>query len=92
MGLSYNEIISKIQKETDLTLDQIQAKIKEKLSKLSDLISREGAAHIVANELNVKLFEDLRNKSLKIRNIMPGMRSVSILAKVLKIYSINNFK
>ena len=32
------------------------------LNDLSDLISKEGAAYIVANELGVKMFEDFVNK------------------------------
>jgi len=92
MGLNYQEIINKIKAQTGLSEDDIQGKIKEKLNKLSDLISKEGAAHIVANELNVKIFEDLRNKRMQLKNVIPGMRSVSVLAKVLKLYNVNTFK
>lgn len=88
IGLSYEDIVKKIQKEADLSEIDIEVKIKDKLRKLSDLISKEGAAHIVANELGVKLIDF----DFKINKLRAGMNSVNITAKVLNLYGINEYK
>lgn len=56
------------------------------------MISKEGAAHIVANELGVNLFKDLDQRKIKIDKLSAGMRSVNVLGKVMKIYSIREYK
>ncbi|MBN1501919.1 hypothetical protein JW930_00105 [Candidatus Woesearchaeota archaeon] len=83
-------IFDKIKQKTNLSDADIKVKIKKKLDQLSGLISEEGAAHIVANELGVKLFEDIGQ--LQIKNILPGMRNVEVLGKVLRIYDIREFE
>ena len=88
LGLRYEEIIEKIKKESGLKETDIELKVREKLRKLSNLISKEGAAHIVANELGVKLVDF----DFKINKLRQGMNSVSITAKVLSIYGINEYK
>lgn len=88
IGLSYQDIIEKIKKESGLKEVDIEIKIKEKLRKLSDLISKEGAAHIVANELGIRLLDF----DFKINKLRQGMSSVNITAKVLNIYGVRSFK
>lgn len=88
LGLSYDEIVEKIKKESGLGEADIELKVREKLKKLSNLISKEGAAHIVANELGIRLVDF----DFKINRLRKGMNSVSIIAKVLNIYGINEYK
>lgn len=88
IGLSYEDIIAKIKQEKGLTDAEINDKINAKLKKLSDLISKEGAAHIIANELNIDLFDI----DFKIEKLKAGMTSVNIVGKVLKIYGIREYK
>lgn len=83
------KIIEKIKEKTGLSDKEINSKIKDKLDLLSGLISEDGAAHIVANELGVKVFEE--SGKLQIKNIMAGMRSVEATGKVIKMYEIRNF-
>ena len=47
------EIVTKIKEAKGLSEDEINAKIQEKLTQLAGLISEDGAAHIIANELGV---------------------------------------
>ena len=82
-------IIEKISANTDLSPSDVRAKIDTKLKQLSGLISEEGAAHIVANELGVKVLADPGN--LKIKDILPGMRNVNIAGKVINVYEIREF-
>ena len=89
-NVSYEEIISKIKEEKNLSNDEIELKIKEKLTKLSDLISKEGAAHIVANELGVKLFNITRE--LKINKLLTGMNNVILTGKVVQLNPVIEYK
>jgi len=93
MGLDYNSIISKIKEKTNLSDKEIEDKVNKKLEKLSDLISKEGAAHIIANELGVKVFEDFQKiQKLKINKLIPGLSSVTVAGKVLNIFEVKSFK
>ena len=65
--------------------------IKSKINELSGLISEEGAAHIIANELGVELVDQDKAK-LKIKEIYSGMRKVSTVGKVVRKFDINEFK
>ncbi len=84
------QIKDRISQKTGMSLDEINQKIKAKLKQLPGLISEEGAAHIVANELGVKLF-DIGEK-LQIKNILSGMRNVDVIGKVMQKYELREFK
>ncbi len=88
--IPYETIIGKIKEKAGISDVEIEEKISAKLKQLSGLISREGAAHIVANELGVKVFEPLSGK-LQIKNILSGMRDVETIGKVLDVYDIREF-
>src|SRR3989344_5179063 len=91
-GVTYENILRKISAERDISIEDIENKVKEKLNKFSDLISREGAAHIVANEYGVKIIEDMSRKTVPIHKLLVGMRSVNLLGKVIKLYGVREFK
>ena len=88
--IPYEEIILKINEKTQMQVSEIEERIEKKLKQLSGLISREGAAHIVANELGVKVFEPLSGK-LQIKNIINGMRDVETVGKVIQVYELKEF-
>jgi len=84
------QIIDKIRQEARVSEKDINDKIDAKLKELSGLISREGAAHIIANELGVNLYKQLTGKA-KISNVLAGMREVEILGKVQRIFETREF-
>jgi|TARA_B100001971_G_C18206780_1_gene548142 replication factor A1 len=84
------DIIEKIKKDADISEDEINNKIDEKMKQLSGLISKEGAAHIIANELGIKLLEDVSGK-LQIKNILAGMRDVEAVGKVQRKFPVREF-
>jgi len=88
--MPYNDILEKIKEKSGLSEEEIKEKIDGKLKQLSGLISKEGAAHIVANELGVKLFDALGGK-LQIKNILTGMRSVEVVGKVTRVFELREF-
>ncbi len=90
LGFKYEDIIARIKEEKGLSDEEINSKIKQKLTQLSDLISKQGAAHIIANELGINLFDG--SAAFKINKLTPGMRNVGIVGKVVKLYGVNEFK
>jgi ssDNA-binding replication factor A large subunit len=83
-------IIQKIKDKSGLSDKEISNKIKDKMDLLSGLISEEGAAYIIANELGVKVYEEPGN--LQVKTIVPGMRSVDLSVRVVKIYETRTFE
>jgi len=90
IGLNYEQIIEKIKKEKGLEESGIKERIDEKLKQLGDLVSLEGAAHIVCHELGVKVYEDAR-RVLKINEVVAGITSVDIIGKVVNVYGVREF-
>src|SRR3989344_104692 len=90
IGLNYEQIIEKIKNEKNVDEFVIKGKIDEKLKQLGDLISLEGAAHIIAHEYNVKVYEEGRRK-LKINDVVPGITSVDLIGKVVNVYGVREF-
>ena len=85
---NYEKILEKIARISDLGKEEIEKRVEAKKSKLSGLISKEGAALIVASELGIS-FE---NEKLKINELIPGMRRVNVIGKVLNISPVRTFK
>ncbi len=90
MKIPYEEIIIKINENTKIPVSEIEERVDKKLKQLSGFISKEGAAHIIANELGVKIFEPLSGR-LQIKNILTGIRDVETVGKVLQVYEVREF-
>lgn len=90
INMNYDEILARIQENSEHSKTDLEGMVEKKLKQLSGLISREGAAHIVANQLGIKLVEKTSGK-LQIKNILAGMRDVELVAKVLRIYPTRRF-
>jgi len=88
--LTKEQIVKKIIESTSLSLDDINNKIKHKLDQLSGLVSEDGAAHIVANELGVQLIPSTE-QALEIGNLLEGLRNVELNVKVLRKFEIKEF-
>ncbi|MFC1801156.1 OB-fold nucleic acid binding domain-containing protein [Nanoarchaeota archaeon] len=86
-----DEVKTQIRKEAHLTDEELNSRIKQKMDQLSGLISEEGAAHIIANELKVNLNEGTEGK-IKIKKIYVGMRNVETVGKVMKKYELRTFQ
>ncbi len=84
---NYERIIEKIAKSADIEKSDVEKRVEEKRSKLSGFISKEGAAQIVASELGIS-FE---NEKLKINELLPGMRRINIVGKVINLFPVRTF-
>jgi len=83
------DIVSKIATEAGMREGEVKNKIMEKREELSMLISEEGAAYIVAKELGVSL---RKHERLFIQNVVPDMKNVDIVGRIVKIPPVTEFK
>ncbi len=84
-----SEMIEKIVAETGLEPHDIMQKIEEKKTEMSNLISEEGAAYMIAKELGVNIARTAER--LNISSILPGMQNVDIIGKITKILPLREF-
>lgn len=89
INIPFETLKEKIKEKTGLSNEEIDARVKKKLDQLSGLISKEGAAHIVANELGVKLQEAAG--PVKIKNIIAGMKNIETVGRTIRKYDIREF-
>lgn len=84
------ELKEKIIASKQLNADELETKIQEKMDSLGSLISEEGAAHIIANELGISLGAGPSTET-KLKDVHAGMKNVFVLVKVLKKYEVRSF-
>jgi ssDNA-binding replication factor A large subunit len=85
---NYDLLVERIAKSAGIELAEVERKVEAKKAKLSGLISKEGAAQIIAAELGIS-FED---QDLKISELMAGMRKVNVVGKVINIFPVREFE
>ena len=89
--IPYSVLLEKIKTKTGMSEEAIETQIGQKMEQLSGLISKEGAAHILANELKVDL-SAAPQLTLKIRDLYAGMKTGEIVGKLLRKYDVRDFQ
>ncbi len=84
---NYERILEKISKSSKLEKEEVDRRVEAKRAKLSGLISKEGAAQIIAAELGISF----DNEKLKIEELLPGMRKVNVIGKVINLSPVRTF-
>jgi ssDNA-binding replication factor A large subunit len=84
---NYDSLLERISKSSGLTKEEIERRIEAKRAKLSGLISKEGAAQIIAAELGI----NFDNVQLKISELMPGMKKANTLGKITNIFPVREY-
>jgi len=84
---NYQRILEKIAKSSGLETEEIERRVEAKRAKLAGLISREGAAQVIAAELGI----NFDNEKLKINELLPGMRKVNLVGKVISLFPVRSF-
>jgi len=87
MQQNYEKILEKISSVSGVEKEEIDRRVEAKRAKLSGLISREGAAQVVAAELGISF----DNERLKIEELLPGMRKVNLVGKIINSSPARNF-
>jgi len=81
---NYERILEKIASSAGLGKEEVERQIEAKRAKLAGLISKEGAAQVVASELGVSF----DNEQLKIDELLPSMRKVNTFGKIENVNSV----
>lgn len=84
----YSQLVERISKATALSVEDIERRIEAKRAKLSGLISKEGAAQIVAAELGI----NFDKQKLKVNELMSGNKKVNIVGKIIRMFPVREFK
>lgn len=84
---NYDKLLEKISKISGLAKEEIDRKVEAKKAKLSGLISKEGAAQIVAAELGI----NLDRERLKISEILHGMKRANVVGKIIEIFPVRSY-
>ena len=85
--IAYDKILEKISNASGLERQEIEQRVEAKIKKLSGLISKEGAAQVVAAELGI----NFDNEKLKVDELLPGMRRVNIVGKIINTFPVRTF-
>lgn len=84
---NYEQLVELISKTANISIEEIQRKIEAKQAKLSWLISKEGAAQVVAAELGVNFDKQI----IKIYQIVPGMKKINLIGKIINLFPIREY-
>jgi len=84
---NYQQLVEFISNSSGVTVEDIERKVEAKQAKLAGLISKEGAAQVIAAELNVNFDKEL----IKIGQMVPGMRKINLVGKIIELFPIREF-
>ncbi len=85
---NYIQLVERIASSANLGKEDIERKVEAKRAKLSGLVSKEGAAQIVAAELGINL--DL--EKLKISELVHGMKRANVIGKIIRIFPVRQYQ
>lgn len=85
---NYDMLIERVAASSGLEKEEIERRVEARRAKLSGLISKEGAAQIIAAELGVSF----DNIEVKIVELMPGMKKVNVVGKVITTFPVREFE
>lgn len=84
-------IIQKIIEKSGMSFDDVNRKILNKRQELSNLVSKDGAAYILAKELGLDLFEKTTRR-LEIKNVVAGIKNLNLNARIHRIFPEREFE
>jgi len=84
---NYEKLLDRICRSAKVEKEEIERKVEAKKAKLSGLISKEGAAQIVAAELGI----NFDNERMKISELVDGMKRANVLGKIIKLSPVREF-
>ncbi|MEX2723690.1 MAG: DUF2240 family protein [Candidatus Freyarchaeota archaeon] len=87
------EILTRIVKSGKISREEALKRINEKKRKMGGLLTDEGAAHLVAKELGLDVYENISYKkpALEIKDISLEMRNVTITGVITRIFPAKEF-
>jgi ssDNA-binding replication factor A large subunit len=89
IDVPFDQAVRRIHEATNLPVTEIQLRIEAKIHQLGGLVSRDGAVHIIANELGVQLVAaPQQGGQLKISDITMNSRGITVAGRVVKKYDV----
>jgi len=87
MGGNYQQLIEFISESSGVSIEDIKRRVEAKQAKLSGLISKEGAAQVIASELNINFEKQL----VKICHLVSGMRNINVFGKIIEMSPVREY-
>jgi len=84
---SYEQILKLISEGSKIPVEEIERKIEARRAKLSGLISKEGAAQIIASELGI----NFEKQKMKISSLLSGMKRINLVGKIVKMNRVTEY-
>jgi hypothetical protein len=84
---NYSQLLERICRSSNLQKEEVERKIEAKRAKLSGLVSKEGAAQIVAAELGINFDQE----RMKLSEIVQGMKRANVVGKIIQTFPIREF-
>jgi ssDNA-binding replication factor A large subunit len=84
---NYKQLVELISSNLNTPIEEIERKIEAKQAKLSGLISKEGAAQVVASELGVNFDKQL----IKISQMVVGMKKINVVGKIINLFPVREY-
>ena len=75
--MDFDELLKNIIDKSGLSKEEAGKRILEKQNELSNLISKEGAAYIIAKEMGLDIFPKV-DRRLEIQNVVPLIRDLKL--------------
>ncbi|HUT82185.1 MAG TPA: DUF2240 family protein [Candidatus Bathyarchaeia archaeon] len=94
LNMPYDEVVERIVSEINLSKDEVIKRINDKVDELGGLITLEGAAHIIARELEINLYDSQqiqKPQPTKISELIDGMNNVTITAMIKHVFEPKSF-
>lgn len=87
MDENYKPLVDFISEKSGVSKEEIERRIEAKQAKLVGLISKIGAAQIIAAELNISFDK----QTINISQIVPGMKKINLVGKIINLYPIREY-
>ena len=87
MESNYQQLVEFISENSGVSVEDIERKVEAKKAKLAGLISNEGAAQVIAAELNVNFDKQL----IKISHVVSGMRQINLIGKIIEMSPVRDY-
>ncbi len=84
---NYNQLVERISRSSGLSMEDIERRIEAKRAKLSGLISKEGAAQVVASELGISFDKE----KMKVSELVSGMKRVNVFGKIVEMFPVRSY-
>jgi len=85
---NYSQLVERISRSSGLSIEDIERRIEAKRAKLSGLISKEGAAQVVASELGISFDKE----KMKISELLSGMKRVNVVGKIIEMFPVRSYE